>query len=138
MKWLFKEEPSHYGYETLVAEGGTRWSGVKNPQAQKNLRSVRKGDPILYYHTGDQKAVVGLARARGDAYPDPDDPSGKAFVVDVQPVRKLTHAVSLADIKATPAFRDSPLVRIPRLSVVPVQDAEWTAVERLAGESLRA
>lgn len=138
MKWLFKEEPSHYAYDALVADGETRWSGVKNPQAQKNLRSVRKGDAILYYHTGDEKAVVGLARARGDAYPDPDDTTGKMFVVDVQPVRKLSRAVALADIKATPAFRDSPLVRIPRLSVVPVRDEEWTAVERLAGESFNA
>jgi predicted RNA-binding protein with PUA-like domain len=110
---------------------------VKNPQAQKNLRSVRKGDAILYYHTGDQKAVVGLARARGDAYPDPEDATGKAFVVDVQAVCGLARPVTLAVLKAHRAFRDSPLVRIPRLSVVPLRDDEWLAVEELAGEMLR-
>ena len=132
MKWLFKEEPSHYAYDALEADGGTRWSGVRNPQAQKNLRSVKKGDAILYYHTGDEKAVVGVARARGDAYADPDDPSGKLFVVDVQPVHRLARPVTLAEIKASPAFRDSPLVRIPRLSVMPIRDEEWAAVEQLA------
>ncbi len=136
MKWLFKEEPSHYDYDDLVADRSTRWSGVKNPQAQKNLRSVRQGDPILYYHTGDEKAVVGLARAAGDAYVDPDDGSGRSHVVDVVPVRKLARPVTLAELKAAPAFRESPLVRIPRLSVVPVGDGEWAAVEKLAGGTL--
>jgi predicted RNA-binding protein with PUA-like domain len=135
VKWLFKEEPSHYSYDALATDGSTRWSGVKNPQAQKNLRSVRKGDSILYYHTGDEKAVVGLARARGDAYPDPEDESGRSFVVDVQPVRKLARPVTLAEIKASEAFRDSPLVRIPRLSVMPIQEEEWTEIERLAREA---
>ncbi len=134
MHWLFKEEPSHYSYAALEADGGTRWSGVKNPQAQKNLRAVKKGDAILYYHTGDEKAVVGLARARGNAYPDPEDAAGRLHVVDVQPVRRLKRPVALADLKANRAFRDSPLVRIPRLSVMPITDEEWAAVEELAGE----
>jgi predicted RNA-binding protein with PUA-like domain len=138
VKWLFKEEPSHYSYQDLEADGGTRWSGVRNPQAQKNLRSVRKGDPILYYHTGDEKAVVGLARAAGDAYPDPDDASGRSHVVDVVPVRRLARPVGLADIKAVPSFRESPLARIPRLSVVPISEDEWEAVEGLAGAKLKA
>src|SRR5512133_1920965 len=134
MNWLFKEEPSHYAFETLVADGETRWSGVKNPQAQKNLRSVKKGDNVLYYHTGDEKAVVGLARAKANAYPDPDDAAAKMYVVDIVPVRRLKRAVTLAEVKADKAFRDSPLVRIPRLSVMPITDEEWAAVEKLAGE----
>lgn len=136
MKWLFKEEPSHYSFDALVDEGGTRWSGVKNPQAQKNLRSVRKGDAILYYHTGDEKAVVGLARAGGNAYPDPEDAAGKMYVVDVKAVRRVARPVTLAEIKANAAFTESPLVRIPRLSVMPITDEEWGALEKMAGEPL--
>lgn len=137
MKWLFKEEPTHYSFDQLVKDGSTQWSGVKNPQAQKNLRSVKKGDPILYYHTGDEKAVVGLARAKGNAYPDPEDGDGKLYVVDVQPVRRIAHPVTLANIKASAAFAHSPIVRIPRLSVMPFTDDEWNALETLAGETLR-
>jgi len=138
MHWLFKEEPSHYSFDALVADKETRWSGVKNPQAQKNLRSVKKGDAILYYHTGDEKAVVGLARAKANAYPDPEDTAGKLHVVDVLPVRRLERPVTLAQLKANRAFKDSPLVRIPRLSVMPITDEEWAAVEKLAGEKLPA
>src|SRR5437773_3655154 len=83
MNWLFKEEPSHYSFDALVKDRRTVWSGVKNPLAQKHLRSVRKGDQIFYYHTGDEKSVVGVARALDDAYPDPGDKTGKASVVDV-------------------------------------------------------
>jgi predicted RNA-binding protein with PUA-like domain len=134
MNWLFKEEPSHYSYDALVKERKTTWSGVKNPLAQKHLRSVRKGDRIFYYHTGDEKAIVGVAKAIGDAYPDPDDPSGKAHVVDVAPERKLPRPVTLAEIKARPAFASFPLTRIPRLSVMPVSDREWTEIEKMAGK----
>src|SRR5512141_2079343 len=102
MNWLFKEEPTHYSYDDLVREKKTVWSGVKNPLAQKHLRGVRKGDRIFYYHTGDEKAVVGVARAAGDAYPDPKDRSGKLHAVDVVPVRKLARPVTLAEIKADP------------------------------------
>jgi predicted RNA-binding protein with PUA-like domain len=142
MHWLFKEEPSHYSFDALVADGETRWSGVKNPQAQKNLRAVKKGDTVLYYHTGDEKAVVGLARAKANAYPDPEAGVGqgssfaKGYVVDVVPVRRLQRPVTLAELKANQAFRESPLVRIPRLSVMPITDEEWAAVEKLAGEKL--
>lgn len=132
MNWLFKEEPTHYGYDALVKDKKTIWSGVKNPLAQKHLRSVKKGDRIFYYHTGDEKAIVGVARALGDAYADPDDKSGKASVVDVGPVKKLPRPVTLAEIKADTAFADFPLVRISRLSVMPVSDAEWHRIERLA------
>ena len=133
MHWLFKEEPTHYSYDALVKDKKTVWSGVKNPLAQKHLRSVKKGDHIFYYHTGDEKSVVGIAKALGDAYPDPQDKTGKMSVVDVAPVKKLSKPVALATIKADPSFKDFPLVRISRLSVMPVTDAEWTRIERLAG-----
>ena len=108
MNWLFKEEPTHYGYDDFVKDGKTVWSGVKNPLAQKHLRGVRKGDRIFYYHTGDEKAVVGIAKALGDAYPDPKDKSGKAAVVDIAPVRKLARPVTLKEIKAL--FPATPVV----------------------------
>ena len=133
MNWLFKEEPTHYNFDDLVKDGSTAWSGVKNPLAQKHLHGVKKGDRIFYYHTGDEKAVVGIAKAVGDAYPDPADKSGKLAVVDVSPVKKLKRPVTLAEIKADRRFASFPLTRLPRLSVMPVSDAEWAAIEKMAG-----
>jgi predicted RNA-binding protein with PUA-like domain len=139
MNWLFKEEPTHYSFDALVRDKKTVWSGVKNPLAQKHLHSVRKGDRIFYYHTGDQKAVVGIAKALGDAYPDPKDKAGKLAVVDVGPVKKLARPVTLAEIKADPAFKSFALVRISRLSVMPVTDEEWARIENMgSGGSGRA
>jgi len=132
MNWLFKEEPTHYSYDMFAKDRKAVWSGVKNPLAQKHLRSVRRGDRIFYYHTGDEKSVVGIAKALGDAYPDPADKSGKASVVDVGPVKKLPRPVTLKEIKADKAFADFPLVRISRLSVMPVSDAEWARIEKLS------
>lgn len=137
MNWLFKEEPTHYGFDALVKDKKTVWSGVRNPLAQKHLRSVKKGDRILYYHTGDEKAVVGVAKALGDAYADPGDQTGRQSAVDVAPVKKLTRPVTLAEIKASAAFKEFPLVRISRLSVMPVSDAEWTRIEKMASDALR-
>jgi predicted RNA-binding protein with PUA-like domain len=128
MNWLFKEEPTHYSYDNLVKDKRTVWSGVKNPLAQKHLRSVKKGDRIFYYHTGDEKSVVGIAKALDNAYPDPKDKTGKQSVVDVAPVKKLAQPVTLASIKADAAFKSFPLVRISRLSVMPVTDDEWDAI----------
>ncbi len=138
MNWLFKEEPTHYSFDALTKDKRTVWSGVRNPLAQKHLRSVKKGDRIFYYHTGDEKSVVGICKALGDAYPDPDDTSGKAAVVDVAPVEKLARPVTLAEIKADPSFKDFPLVRISRLSVMPVSDAEWARIEKKAGTAGKA
>jgi predicted RNA-binding protein with PUA-like domain len=133
MNWLFKEEPTHYSYDDLVRDGKTSWTGVKNPLAQKHLRQVQKGDRIFYYHTGDEKSVVAVAKAVTDAYPDPKDKSGKLAAVDVAPVRKLPRPVTLAEIKARTFFEDFPLVRISRLSVMPVSDKEWSEIEKMAG-----
>lgn len=132
MNWLFKEEPSHYSWDDLVRDGGTQWSGVKNPLAQKHLRSVKKKDCVFYYHTGDEKAVVGWAMATSDAYPDPKDKTGKAYVVDIAPMRKLKRPVTLAEIKTKKFFAGFPLVRISRLSVMPVSDREWSEIERMS------
>jgi predicted RNA-binding protein with PUA-like domain len=136
MNWLFKEEPTHYGYDDLVKDKQTAWSGVKNPLAQRHLHSVKKGDRIFYYHTGNEKSVVGIAKAMGDAYADPKDKSGKLAVVDVGPVKKLKRPVTLAEIKADSAFKTFALVRISRLSVMPVTDAEWDAIVKKADQSM--
>jgi len=132
MNWLFKEEPTHYSFDDFVRDKRTAWSGVKNPLAQKHLRLVKKGDRIFYYHTGDEKSVVGIAKALTDSYPDPKDKSGKLAVVDVAPVKKFRRPVTLAEIKARAFFRDFPLVRISRLSVMPVSDREWSEIEKMA------
>jgi len=132
MNWLFKEEPTHYSYEDLVRDKKTSWSGVRNALAQKHLRAVEKGDRIFYYHTGDQKAVVAVARAASNAYPDPADPDGKLFAVDVAPVEPLARPVTLTEIKAEPSLKEMPLVRISRLSVMPVTDREWDRIVKLS------
>jgi predicted RNA-binding protein with PUA-like domain len=135
MNWLFKEEPTHYAFKQFEKDGKTVWSGVRNPVAQKNLRSVKKGDRVFYYHTGSEKAVVGVARALGDAYPDPKDASGKAHVVDIAPVETLARPVTLKEIKAKAFFKDFALVRLSRLSVMPVTDAQWREIEKMAGKA---
>ena len=132
MNWLFKEEPSNYSFEQFTKDGSTVWSGVKNPLAQKHLRSVKKGDRVFYYHTGAERSIVGIAQAAADAYPDPKDKTGKAFVVDLVPAAALGRPVSLAEIKASKAFTTFPLTRLPRLSVMPVSDAEWKEIERMS------
>lgn len=128
MNWLFKEEPGNYSYDDLARDGRTSWTGVRNPVAQRNLRSVKKGDKIFFYHTGDEKSVVGICRAAGDAYADPADKTGKLFAVDVVPLKKLPSPVTLASIKADPRFASFPLTRQPRLSVMAVPAEEWEII----------
>ena len=128
MNWLFKEEPTNYSYDDLARDGKTSWTGVRNPVAQRNLRGVKKGDKIFFYHTGDEKSVVGICRAAGDAYADPADKTGKLFAVDVEPVKKLKSPVTLASIKADRRFASFPLTRQPRLSVMPVPPEEWEII----------
>lgn len=112
--WLFKEEPDHYSFEQLQMDGVVEWEGVKNNLALKNLRAVKAGDEILYYHTGEQKSIVGLAVCVGAAVNN-GSPS-----VRIRAVRRLKSSVSLSTIKSSGLFNDSPLVRNPRLSVMPV------------------
>jgi predicted RNA-binding protein with PUA-like domain len=135
MNWLMKEEPTHYSFDDLVRDGKTSWTGVKNPLAQKHLRSIQKGDRIFFYHTGDEKAVVGIAKAAGAPYPDPADAAGKLYAVDVVPVKKLPAPVTLAAVKADKYFTSFPLVRMARLSVMPVSDEEWARIEGMSRAS---
>ena len=137
MNWLVKEEPTHYGFDALVKDTKAVWSGVRNALAQRHLRSIKNGDRIFYYHSGDERAVVGIVKAVSDPYPDPEDASGKYVAVDVAPVKRLPRPVTLAEIKADAAFGDFALVRIARLSVMPVTDAQWARIERLAGMAPR-
>lgn len=132
--WLVKEEPENYSYDALVRDGRTVWAGVKNPLAQKHLRAIRKGDRIFYYHTGKEKAVVAIAKAASDAYDDPKDSSGKLAVIDVVPEKELPRPVTLSEIKADPSFASFPLVRMSRLSVMPVTDSEWKRIEKMSAE----
>jgi predicted RNA-binding protein with PUA-like domain len=132
--WLVKEEPTHYAFADLVREGRTAWAGVHNPLAQRHLRSMRPGDRVFYYHTGSERAVVGMAEVVSEPHPDPQDPRG-AFSVDLKPVRPLTRPVSLAEIRDDPRLASMPLVRISRLSVMPVTPAEWKRIEALARTS---
>src|SRR6266487_3129074 len=110
MNWLLKEEPTHYSFDDLIRDGRTAWTGVRNPLAQKHLRSMAKADRIFFYHTGDVKAVVGIAKAASAPYADPADKSGKLYGIDVVPVRKLKAPVTLAAIKADGAFASFALV----------------------------
>ena len=132
MNWLFKEEPANYSFEDLLRDGRTSWTGVRNPVAQKHLRTVAKGDRIFFYHTGNEKAVIGVAKAAAAAYQDPADLTGKLYAVDVLPVRKLGRPVTLAAVKADTFFASFALTRIPRLSVMPVTDDEWDRIEGMS------
>jgi predicted RNA-binding protein with PUA-like domain len=128
VKWLVKSEPGTYSFSDLVRDGSTCWDGVSNPVALKHLRAMKKGDQVLFYHTGTEKAVVGLARVSGNPYPDPRLEDPKRVVVDLAAVRPLGQAVSLAAIKADSRFKNLGLVRIGRLSVMPVSAGEWQAL----------
>ena len=132
-RWLFKEEPTKYSFADLVNDRRTEWDGVRNNLALKHLRQVREGDEVLYYQTGKERAAVGIMRVVSDPYPDPSADNERFVLVDVEPVRELASPVTLAALKEEPSFADSPLVRIPRLSVMPVTDAQWKAVLELAG-----
>lgn len=123
--WLLKTEPSTYGWDDLVREKKAMWDGVSNPVALAHLAKMQAADDVLIYHTGKEKAVVGLARVTSSAYPDPGASNPKLLVVDLEAVRPLSRAVPLAEIKADALFADSPLVRQGRLSVVPLTDDQF-------------
>jgi predicted RNA-binding protein with PUA-like domain len=130
--WLFKEEPSHYSFDDLLRDGSAVWDGVENNLALKYLRTVRRGDEIIFYHTGEERRAVGLMKAVADAHPDPTRKEARFAVVEVQPVRKLHRAVSLSGIKSDPAFAGFDLLRLPRLSVMPVPEKFWTAILKMS------
>jgi len=130
-RWLFKTEPSEYSYDDLERDKKAVWDGVSNNQALKNLRAVRLGDEILIYHTGNDKAIIGLAEAVSDPYPDPNDPTENLVVINLKPKRRFPRPMTLHEIKAVEALKDFDLVRLPRLSVMPVSKEHWEVLEDL-------
>ena len=128
--WLLKTEPSTYSWEELVAEKETRWDGVTAPAALQHIRAMKKGDKALIYHSGDVRAAVGLAEVTTAPYVDPEGDSEKLAVVDVRAVKGLKSPVGLAEIKTDPLFAESPLVRISRLSVVPLTAEQFKRLTR--------
>ncbi|HEX4054844.1 MAG TPA: EVE domain-containing protein [Tepidisphaeraceae bacterium] len=133
-KWLLKTEPTCYSWEDLVRDKRTVWDGVSNALALKNIRSMKKGDLALIYHTGDQRTAIGVAEIISDPHPDPKEDDDRLAVVDLKLKRKLPHGVSLSDIKADPTFAGWIFLRIGRLSVVPVPEKMWERIEQLSSE----
>ena len=131
-RWLLKTEPDDYGFDDLVRDKKAVWDGVGNPLALKHIRSMKKGDEAIIYHTGSEKAAVGLATIASAPYADPSADDEKLAVVDVKPGKRLATPVTLAAMKADPAFAGWDLLRIGRLSVVPVPDAVWDRLTELA------
>ena len=132
MNWLVKEEPENYSYTTFLKDRTTVWAGVRNPVAQRNLREMKKGDRVFFYHTGKEKAIIGTATVAKTAYPDPKDKSGSLVVVELAAGKSLKRPVTLSEIKADKRFADMPLVRIARLSVQPVTDEQWDWIEGMS------
>ena len=131
--WILKTEPGEYAFADLLKEGWAVWSGISNPAALKHLRDIRKGDTLLIYHTGTQRRVVGLARAKSDPYPDPALGDPKRVVVDVEAGKALKAPVTLEQFKADAMLSKTDLVRLGRLSVVPLSEAQFARVKKLAG-----
>jgi predicted RNA-binding protein with PUA-like domain len=130
--WLFKQEPSSYSYSSLERDSRTTWDGVTNNLALKNLRATKRGDKAFFYHTGEEKQIVGIMEVLTDAYPDPKQTS--LSVVDVRPAGRLPRPVTLSAIKADRTFSDWELVRISRLSVMPVPPKLWNRIMQMAAE----
>jgi predicted RNA-binding protein with PUA-like domain len=131
--WLVKSEPSSYAWEKMVADGHTNWNGVRNHQAAINLKAMKRGDRAFFYHSGEERSVVGVIEIVKEAYPDPSDPTGRFVMVDVKALMPVKTPVSLAAIKAEPKLQNLTLVRQSRLSVVPIAAAEWGIITKMAG-----
>ena len=132
--WLVKQEPESYSWADFVKEGNAAWTGIRNYQARNNLRAMKKGDPVLFYHSGESKEVVGIARASKEAYPDPTATEGDWSGVDLAPVKALKKPVSRGVIKADNALKEILLIRNSRLSVMPITEAQFNRILEL-GES---
>jgi predicted RNA-binding protein with PUA-like domain len=131
-RWLLKTEPDCYSWDDLARDKKTAWDGVTNALALKHIRTMKKGDEALIYHTGDERAAIGIAEITSAPHPDPSGESDKLVVVDIKLRKKLAQPVTLSDIKADPAFAGWDLLRIGRLSVVPVPDAIWERLLELS------
>ena len=131
--WLLKSDPDEYSFDDLMKDGSTVWDGVANNLALQNVRKMKKGDVVLVYHTGDEKALVGVATATSNPYPDPKADNEKTVVIDLKAKKRVKRAVTLSEIKALPEFADFQLVKLPRLSVMPVSQDEYKRLAELAG-----
>jgi len=131
--WLVKQEPSSYSWSDLVAEGETSWTGVRNFTARNNLRKMRKADEVLFYHSGEEKAVVGIAKVMRAAYPDPTTKEGDWSTVDLAAVKPLARPVTLREIKGNSRLRGIPLIRQSRLSVMLLAEPEFREIINMAG-----
>ena len=131
--WLVKSEPVKYAFADLQRDGGTVWDGVRNNQAAVYLKAMKAGDQVLYYHSQEGLAVVGVAEVSREAFPDPTDPAGRFVAVELKPVRPLAKPVTLAEMKANPALAGMAMFRQFRLSVSPVTPDEWAAIMKMAG-----
>ena len=127
-KWLLKSDPEHYSFADLERDGKTVWDGVSNNLALKNLRNIRRGDSIIIYHTGKERAAVGFAEALSNPYPDPRQDDTRLVVIDLRAKKRLSRPVTLDEIKRSAALKHFDLVRLPRLSVMPVSDGQWKAL----------
>jgi predicted RNA-binding protein with PUA-like domain len=132
--WILKTDADTYDFDRLTRERRTVWDGITNALALKHVRAMARGDRALIYHSGDEKALVGFARIASDPYPDPSSHDPKLAVVDIEAGKRLTRPVTLAAIKAEPAFADLGLVRLSRLSVIPVPAVQWKKLLAMAGE----
>jgi predicted RNA-binding protein with PUA-like domain len=133
--WLLKTEPEEFSWDDQVKRGakGEPWNGVRNFTARRHLKEMKKGEHAFFYHTGDEKRIVGVVEVIREAYPDPTDPKGVFVTVDVKAVAPLPQPVTLADIKSELRLAGMALAKYPRLSVQPVTEAEWKAVRRMGG-----
>lgn len=134
--WLVKQEPDAYAWSALVADGQTAWTGVRNFQARNNLRAMKTGDLVLYYHSNIGKEIVGVAKVVREAYADPTAEEGDWSCVDLAPAKALKQAVTLEQLKADAATKDMPLIRQSRLSVMPIAEAVFRRVLELGGTRL--
>jgi predicted RNA-binding protein with PUA-like domain len=132
-RFLVKTEPSTYSFADLERDRKAVWDGVSNPVACRNLATIRKGDTVVVYHTGDEKSAVGIATAASDAYPDPKLGNPKRPVVDLVPERPLAKPVSLAQVKSDAVLKGTELARLPRLSVIPFSESQYQRLLKLAG-----
>lgn len=132
--YLFKTEPSDYAFSDLVRDKRVAWEGVSNALALQHLRTVKKGDTVVIYHTGSEKRAVGLATVTKSAYPDPKLDDERHVVVDLKPVRALARSVSLSEFKTDPVLKATELVRISRLSVMPLSEPQLQKLLALAGD----
>jgi predicted RNA-binding protein with PUA-like domain len=134
--WLAKSEPSTYSWEDLHRDKRTRWDGVRNFEARNNLRAMKQGDLVLYYHSGEGKEIVGIAKVVKEAYADPTASEGDWSAVDLAPVKPLARPVTLAALKADKALANLAVVRKPRISVVSIAPAELTRILEMAETKL--